>query len=199
MKSKISLMFSFAITVVMMSLANANAAPIIYVANLDGPSESPPNASPGTGFAAVTLDLALHTLEVNVTFGGLTGNTTAAHIHAPTALPFSGTASVATQTPFFVGFPIGVTSGTYDHTFDTLDTTTYNAPFVTNNGGTAAGAEAALAQALADGKAYLNIHSSTFAGGEIRGFLVIPEPATVALIVIGGIGLLFAKPRASRG
>jgi hypothetical protein len=199
MKSKISLMFSFAITVVMMSLANVTAAPIIYVANLDGPSESPPNASPGTGFAAVTLDLALHTLEVNVTFGGLTGTTTAAHIHAPTASPFSGMASVATQTPFFVGFPIGVTSGTYDHTFDTLDTATYNAPFVTNNGGTAAGAEAALAQALADGKAYLNIHTTMVPGGEIRGFLAIPEPATIGLIAIGGMAIVVAMRNSRRG
>jgi CHRD domain len=129
MKSKISLMFSFAITVVMMSLANATAAPIIYVANLDGPSESPPNASPGTGFAEVALDLALNTLEVNVTFAGLLGTTTAAHIHAATASPGTGIAGVATQTPTFTAFPLGVTSGTYDHTFDLTLDSTYNPSF----------------------------------------------------------------------
>ena len=32
------------------------AAPILYTADLTGPNESPPNASPGTGFAEVTLD-----------------------------------------------------------------------------------------------------------------------------------------------
>jgi hypothetical protein len=198
MKSKISLMFSFASTVVMMSLANATAAPIIYVANLDGPSESPANASPGTGFATVTLDLAMHTLEVDVTFSGLTTGTTAAHIHAPTLSPFAGTAGVATQTPFFNGFPIGVTSGTYDHIFDTLDTATYNSTFVTNNGGTAAGAETALASALADGKAYLNIHTTMFSGGEIRGFLAIPEPATIGLIAIGGMAVVVAMRKSRR-
>jgi hypothetical protein len=49
---------------------------------------------------------------------------------------------------------------------------------VSAHGGTTAQAEADLFQAIADGKAYLNIHSSTFPGGEIRGFLVPgPVPA----------------------
>ena len=47
-----------------------------------------------------------------------------------------------------------------DQTFDTLSNSTYNAPFVTANGGTAAGAEAALFAGLAAGTAYLNIHTT---------------------------------------
>jgi hypothetical protein len=55
------------------------------------------------------------------------------------------------------------------------------------SGGTPAGAEAALAAALAAGEAYLNIHSSTFVGGEIRGFLtLVPEPSSVAIVLVGG-------------
>src|SRR5437870_1618268 len=81
---------------------------------LSGPAESPPNASPGTGFADVFYNDQGHTLQVEATFSGLLGTTTASHIHAPTAIPFAGTAGVATQTPSFVGFPLGVTSGTYD-------------------------------------------------------------------------------------
>jgi hypothetical protein len=111
-------------------------------------------------------------MHVNVTFTGLLGTTTASHIHAPTAVAGTGTAGVATQTPYFTGFPIGVTSGSYDNTFDMTQTSSYNSSFVTANGGTAAGAEAALFAAIADGKAYLNVHSSVFTGGEIRGFLV---------------------------
>src|SRR5262249_27497644 len=101
--------------------------------------------------------------------------TTASHIHAPTAVAGTGTAGVATQTPYFTGFPIGVTSGTYDHTFDTTQNATFNASY---DGGTPATQEPALFQAIADGKAYLNIHSSTFGGGEIRGFLTLPVPVT---------------------
>ena len=196
MKSKLLLIFPLAIATVLL-LATQNAQAQVFTASLSGPNEDPINNSPGTGFATVTLDLALHTLQVDVTFSGLQGTTTAAHIHAPTVDPLTGTASVATQTPYFVDFPIGVTFGSYSHLFNTLDTSTYNASFVTANGGTAAGAEAALAAALTAGKAYLNIHSTEFPGGEIRGFLV-PEPSTIGLIALGGIGFLFAARKARR-
>jgi hypothetical protein len=197
MKIKAPLTFSFAVATAVW-LASATATAQSYFANLDGPSENPANASPGTGFAQVTLDLALHTLQIDVTFSGLTGTTTAAHVHAPVTVP-GGNAGVATQTPYFVGFPIGVTSGSYNHLFDTLDTATWNATYVTANGGTAAGAETAFAQALADGTAYFNIHSSTFGGGEIRGFLLpVPEPAAVGLIVIGGMAILLAARKTRR-
>jgi hypothetical protein len=84
-----------------------------YTTNLSGPAEDPPNASPGTGFVLVTYDDVNHTIRIQATFSDLLGNTTAAHIHSPTALPFAGIAGVATQVPFFAGFPIGVTSGAY--------------------------------------------------------------------------------------
>jgi hypothetical protein len=48
---------------------------ITTTADLNGPSESPPNASPGTGFATVVYDSAAHTLHVQVTFSGLVGTT----------------------------------------------------------------------------------------------------------------------------
>ena len=155
--------------------------PITYTANLDGPSEFPPNASPGTGFARVVFDSIAHTLDVHVTFSGLLGTTTASHIHAATASPFTGNAGVATQVPTFVGFPLGVTSGTYDHSFDTSLASTWNPAFITANGGTVQAAEAAFGAALADGKAYFNIHSTMFPGGEIRGFLVRFSDATGAV------------------
>ena len=85
----------------------AQATPISYSAHLSGPAESPPNASPGTGTALVTLDTAAHMLTVDVTFSGLLGTTTASHIHCCTAVPGTGTAGIATQTPSFTGFPLG--------------------------------------------------------------------------------------------
>lgn len=144
--------------------------PITYIANLNGPSESPPIASPGTGSATVIFDSVAHIIEVKVTFSGLLGTTTAAHIQGPTASPGTGNAGVMTQVPYFAGFPIGVTSGTYDHPFDTSLASTWNPAFVTAQGSVAA-AEAAFGAALADGRAYLNIHSTVDPGGEIRGFL----------------------------
>ncbi len=176
----------------------AHAQTFVYNTSLSGPNEEPPNASPGTGFSTVTLNLTLHTLRVVVNFSGLTGTVSAAHIHAATATPFAGTAGVATQTPTFSGFPLGVTSGSYDMTFDLTMASSWNSAYITANGGTPATAEMAFSQALAQGRGYLNIHSSTFGGGEIRGFLAVPEPGTAALLAVGGLGILIASLRARR-
>lgn len=158
----------------------AHAAPVAYTAILSGPAESPPNASPGTGTALVEIDAVAHTMHVNVNFSGLLGTTTASHIHAATAVAGAGTAGVATTTPTFSGFPLGVTAGSYDITLNMTLSSSYNPSYVTAHGGTTTQAEADLFQAIADGKAYLNVHSSVFGGGEIRGFLT---PATVPTAV----------------
>jgi hypothetical protein len=170
--------------------ASVSQADILsYNADLSG--ETVPNASPGTGFTLVDYDDTAHTLRVQVTFSDLLGTTTVAHIHSPTAVAFTGNAGVATQTPTFSGFPAGVTSGSYDQTFDLTLASSFNAAFVTANGGTPAGAEAALTSSFADGKAYLNLHTSEFGGGEIRGFLQpVPEPSAFVLLGAGAVGLL---------
>ena len=157
-----------------------------YQAVLSGPAEAPPNGSPGTGFVDLLIDLDLATMRVQASFSGLLGTTTASHIHCCTAVAGTGTAGVATPTPSFPGFPGGVTSGTYDHTFDLTLASSYSAAFITANGGTVGGAMNALLAGLADGKAYYNIHSTLYPGGEIRGFLApVPEPGTWALMLAG--------------
>jgi hypothetical protein len=186
------------------SAAAAHAHTAFFTAKLTGPAESPSNTSLATGTAFVTLDLDLVTMRVQIAFQGLTGTTTAAHIHAPTAVPLSGTAGVATQTPSFEGFPLGVTSGTYDHTFDLALASTYNPDFITSSGGLISDALNALDFALDDGKAYLNIHTTAFPGGEIRGFLVeapsvsAPEPASIVLMGLGATALIVRRRRRPR-
>lgn len=156
------------------AVLSASATVFHYEVVLNGATEFPSNNSAGLGLGTVRYDDAAHTLQLELAFDGLTGNTTASHIHAPTAIPFSVTnnAGVATTTPTFAGFPLGVTNGVYSNTLDLTLLSSYNPTYVTNNGGTAATAEVALTTAFAEGRAYWNVHSTAFPGGEIRGFLV---------------------------
>ena len=173
--------------------SSVSAVPVQFVTQL-GNFENPPTASAGTGFASVTMDIVAHTLNISVFFAGLTGTTTAAHIHCCIAAP--GNAGVATTTPTFPLFPLGVTAGSYGPiTFDTLLASTYNPAFVTASpGGTLPAAEARLFAGLLAGQAYFNIHTSTSGGGEIRGFLVqTPEPATVGLMSAALVALALIR------
>jgi hypothetical protein len=195
------------VAVSMFALASAPAVamPIHFGATLDGPSEAPPNASPGTGTALVIYDSVTHLLEVKVSFSGLLGITTASHIHCCTVVPMTGTVGVASETPTFSLFPLGVSSGSLDETYDLTLDASFNPSFETANGGTAASAEAALIAGLMSNSAYLNIHTNLFPGGEIRGFLApivvdnFPEPATLTLLGVGLAGVFAARRRMRKG
>ena len=173
----------------------AVAAPITYVATLNGPNEG--TASPGIGSGLVIIDTTANTLFVMESFSGLVAPTTASHIHCCTGTPLTGTAGVATQLPSFSLFPLSVTSGSFMQTFDLTMGSSWNPAFISANGGTPAGAEATLAAGLAAGDAYLNIHTTQFPGGEIEGFLTpqVPEPGTIGLVLFGVAGLLAWRRR----
>ena len=176
----------------------AQAAVFNFSATLTGAAESPSVSTPGTGLALFSYDSTARTLDYNVSFSGLTGNTTAAHIHAGVNAAGAGNNGVATQLPSFTGFPIGVTSGTFTRSVDLTQTGSWNANYIAANGGTTAGAEAALFSAMNNNRAYLNIHTISFGSGEIRGYLTpVPEPATTAAVGAGLLGA-FALVRRAR-
>ena len=142
----------------------------------------------GSGFATFLVSgVANNLLTISTSWSGLSSTTTVAHIHCCTAVPNAGTIGVAVTPGTLPGFPVGVTFGSYTTTVNLDLLATYTSGFVTNfGGGTIAGAKAALLASFDNGRSYLNIHSTTFPGGEIRGFVTtVPEPASVMFLAAG--------------
>jgi hypothetical protein len=172
--------------VLILPMPASHADIITLSGNLTGAEEFPPTPSLGTGQATVILNTSLETMEVKVTFSGLTSGTTASHIHCCLPLRLRVASPVGTTIPTFPGFPLGVTADTYDQTFSLLADSTYNLinmppgnpgnPFL---GTSAATAEPVFVAALLAGETYLNIHTTNFPTGEIRGFLAVPGPIAV--------------------
>lgn len=181
---KLTYAMSGAAVLALASAAMPAMAVQIYTTTMNGANENPSVISQGAGAAVLTIDLGLQTMRLQTTFAGLSGNVTVAHIHCCVAPP--GNSGVATQTPTFAGFPSGNPFGSYDNTFDMTLASSYNAAFISGNGGTVSSAFNALVLGLDAGRAYLNIHSSFAPGGEIRGFFApVPEPGSYALMLSG--------------
>jgi len=186
--------FVLPVAIVLLFAGAAQATPITYQSILSGSNEIPLVVSSGTGLGTIIYDSATHLLSLNIVFSGLTGLSTASHIHCCAVQPAN--AGVATTTPTFANFPLNVTAGSYSNTLDLTLASSYNPAFVTLTGGTTALAEAALAAGLANGQSYLNIHSTFAGGGEIRGIITaVPEPATLSMLGVGLAGIV-ARHRA---
>ena len=152
----------------------AAGAIITYNIALSGLQSVSPNGSTATGNATVIVNDILNTVSVSLTFSGLTGgNPTAAHIHCCVAITANGPVVIP-----FTGFPTISPSGTYSNLFT--------------------GVSAANIAGIENGLAYINIHNATFPGGEIRGDIVTPEPASLSLMGLGLLALLGARARRSR-
>ena len=127
-----------------------------FTATLSGANEVPSNGSTATGSATVVLNDAETQITVDVNFAGLTGGPAiAGHIHGP-ASPGNNAAVVFA----FTGFP-AATSGSFEEVFAITPTQVAD---------------------LQNGLYYINIHTSDFPGGEIRGWLTVPTVSRISRV-----------------
>jgi CHRD domain/PEP-CTERM motif len=157
-----------------LSVAPANAALIEFAATMTGSQEVPPTPSTGTGLSMVQLNDVADTITVNTSFSGLTSPATLAHIHGP--------APVGVDAPVlfpFTGVPNAI-SGTIPTQVFTLTTTQIGQ--------------------LEAGLFYVNVHTTNFPNGEIRGQLFrVPEPTTLGLLGLGLAGVATMLRRRDTG
>lgn len=151
--------------------AITKADTITFTATLTGANEVPPRATTATGTATVIIDDVTGKGTITISFSGLSTTVTGAHIHCCAAPGANGPVIV----PFdsFLNLSADKLSGSLTNFAFTLT--------------------AAQVTAMKNGLAYVNVHSSQFPGGEIRGQLAaVPEPSTLLLL---GTGLLTAASR----
>lgn len=134
------------LSLVMFFQKNSLATMYTIHINILGSQEVPPSTSTGVGALDGTYDDGNQQLVFDMFFTGLSAGTTAAHFHGPANIGVNAPIQIG-----FAGFPTGVTSGGYSNTY-TLT----------------------LAQEtqLLGGLWYVNIHTTGFPGGEIRGQLI---------------------------
>jgi hypothetical protein len=171
-----------------------SAAILTWSANLTGSQEIPANVSSATGSGWVQFDDSTNVLSVSLNWQGLTGIGVQSHIHCCVASP-PGNVGIALD--LWLAANPQPASGGFFNSWDLDVVNPFRAAFVTASGGTAPGALAALLSAMDSnqGRAYFNIHTATYPGGEIRGDISqVPEPATI-LSTIGGLGLLLLRRR----
>ena len=131
---------------------------VTYQATLTGAAEVPPNQSTATGTWNGTLNTSTNILSYNMSWSGLGSNTLLAHIHGPAAAGAIADVLVDFGAAGRV-LALGQTSGTGSGTVNLSSATQITATVSGDS----------LRKLLDAGQAYVNVHSATLTGGEIRG------------------------------
>ena len=176
----------------------ASAAVIALIANMDGAQEVPQVGPPGstqadlggTGSASLLFDDVTNVLSWVISYSLNTGPSTVAHFHGRRLSAQTAGPGISSPTQLNIpGIPTtaaGTVSGTFDFDVDAFLGLPSEQP----------GQPGALTRAeriddLLAGLWYINIHTSVFPSGEIRGqILRVPEPGTLVLFGIGSLGLV---------
>jgi CHRD domain-containing protein len=121
----------------------ASAATVSYTARLSGRAEVPKTDSKGKGKLDATFDTQTKAFNYTLTFSGLSGPATAAHIHGPA----NRAQSAGVLAPLGDKSPTSPISGSVTLTDD-------------------------QAKMLQSAKLYVNVHTAANPAGEIRGQIV---------------------------
>jgi hypothetical protein len=172
------------VAVLFLTFSQADAALVTFSAMLSGSEQPTPNSSPATGTVLLTLDTAANTYDVNLSVMNLDPATltnvnsfSPVHIHQGgpgTAGPvLSDLGGLAARTDFG---SFGFTYVGNDLPVNVLDPNTQSE--------------------LLNENTYINVHTSAFNGGEIRGQLTrvptvsaVPEPGAMLALSLGAVGL----------
>lgn len=120
---------------------SAHAKMVTFHATLDGAHQVPKVTTKATGKATATLDTSTDMLSYDITYSGLSGAATGAHIHGPA--------------------PVGKNAGVLVDFKDPVTSPVKGKVKLT----------AAQAKDMLAGLTYVNIHTQAHKGGEIRGQL----------------------------
>lgn len=144
--------------------------------------------TPGSGgeLGGILYNTDTNLLTIDIGWGSgngftdLSGDATMGHIHGPTPEgqdPFTTNANVLIGLDNLTGWNPDAVTGGFDGSV------------------TLSEAQEAL---LFQSRLYINVHTEINGGGEIRGNIVIPEPATLCLIAVGTAACLLWRWRFTR-
>src|SRR5713101_1039619 len=144
MRVRYSILVALGSALILVGAGTAPATTTSYIATLSGLEEVPANPSPATGTAFIVYDDVANTISTTGSFSGLVDILTAGHFHGPAAVGVN-----AGVIHGFSGLPLGATSGSWSDVWSGLTSTQVGY--------------------LTSGLLYVNLHSHTYPGGEIRG------------------------------
>ena len=143
-----------------------------------------------TGSGAVIYDTETNILKVEYQWNNLFGELTKLHVHGPATAEMSNPQHIIeTFGPPDIPASLDLRNDSWTDSFELQTLSQPGFPDLT---------PAQIVQIMEDGLAYVNIHTSVFGMGEIRGNLglptVIPEPSATLLLFLSMFGISLRRP-----